>query len=94
VAKLTEEEIAERLARLEGWKREGDAITREYRFPSFRKAVEFINRVAELAEEADHHPDLFNSWRTVRLSLTTHDEGGLTERDFDLAGKINLIKVE
>lgn len=92
--KLTKEEIMNRLARLEGWRREGDSITREYTFPSFRKAVDFINRVAELAEEADHHPDLFNSWRTVRLSLTTHDEGGLTERDFNLAEKINQIELD
>ncbi len=92
MARLKEEEIAKRLTQLGGWTREGESISRSYKFPSFMKAMEFINKVAELAEDADHHPDLFNSWRTVRLSLTTHDEGGLTERDFNLATKINRIQ--
>ncbi|MFQ5838784.1 MAG: 4a-hydroxytetrahydrobiopterin dehydratase [Thermoplasmata archaeon] len=94
MVKLTEKEIEERLAQLEGWTRDGDSIARPYRFPSFMKAIEFINRVAELAEQADHHPDLFNSWRTVKLALITHDEGGLTERDFRLAARINEIDIE
>lgn len=94
MTRLSEEEITSRLAGLEGWKREGDSIARTWEFPRFMKAVEFINRVAELADGMGHHPDLFNSWRTVTLSLTTHDEGGLTERDFELASKINAIALE
>ncbi len=94
MARLSEEEIEERLSNLEGWTREGDFIERTYEFPSFMKAIEFINSVAELAEKADHHPDLYNVWRKVTLKFTTHDEGGLTKRDFSMASSINEIRVE
>ncbi len=90
----SEEEVQEHLASLEGWKREGNAIMRTYEFPSFERAIAFIDEVAELASEADHHPDIFNSRRTVTLSLTTRDEGGLTERDFALAAQINALTPE
>lgn len=92
--RLSEEEIEERLAKMRDWEREGNYIKRTYEFPSFMKAIEFINRVAELAEEADHHPNLENVWRTVILKFTTHDEGGLTKRDFNMASKINAIGIE
>ncbi len=92
--RLSEEEIEERLAKLKDWEMEGNYIKRTYEFPSFMKAIEFINRVAELAEEADHHPNLENVWRTVILKFTTHDEGGLTKRDFNMASKINAIGIE
>lgn len=94
MAKLSEEEIKGRLTNLEGWKREGDSISRTWEFPRFLKAIEFIQKVARLADEMEHHPDIFNHWRTVTLSLTTHDEGGLTERDFRLADKINGIALD
>ncbi|MFQ5920047.1 MAG: 4a-hydroxytetrahydrobiopterin dehydratase [Thermoplasmata archaeon] len=90
---LSEEEIDARLGALEGWTREDRFIQRTFKFPAFLKAIEFINRVAELAEEADHHPDLYNVWRTVTLKFTTHDAGGLTERDFNMASKINVLDV-
>ena len=90
---LSDEEVAARLESLEGWEREGRFIQRSFRFPRFLKAIEFINRVAELAEEADHHPDLYNVWRTVTLKFTTHDAGGLTERDFNMASQINALDV-
>ncbi|MEK6911602.1 MAG: 4a-hydroxytetrahydrobiopterin dehydratase, partial [Candidatus Thermoplasmatota archaeon] len=57
----------------------------------FKEAMAFLNRVAELAETANHHPDIWNSWNRVKLSLTTHDAGGLTERDFKLAKKIDAL---
>ncbi|MFQ5552541.1 MAG: 4a-hydroxytetrahydrobiopterin dehydratase [Thermoplasmata archaeon] len=91
---LSEEEIKARLGELEGWTREDRFIQRTFKFPRFMKAIEFINRVAELAEEADHHPDLSNVWRSVTLKYTTHDAGGLTERDFNMATKVNALELD
>jgi 4a-hydroxytetrahydrobiopterin dehydratase len=82
---LPDAEIAARLAELPGWERIGDEIVTSYEFPSFMEAIAFVNRVAELAEAADHHPDLDIRWRRVRAALSTHDQGGLTAKDFDLA---------
>ena len=90
--KLTEEQIAEHAAQLSGWRREGDEIVRDYQFENFKQALEFVNRVAEVAEGMDHHPDiLIHSWNKVRLSVTTHSVGGLTARDFTLAEQINQL---
>ncbi len=89
---LSEDEIARRLREVPRWSREGDLITRTWTFDDFPPALAFINRVGELAEAVDHHPDIYNSWATVRLSLTTHDAGGLTDRDFDLAKRIDALK--
>jgi 4a-hydroxytetrahydrobiopterin dehydratase len=86
---LSGEDVA---SRLEGsdWKREGDEIVREWKFKDFGEAMSFVNRVAEAAEEADHHPDiLLHGWNKVRLSLTNHSAGGLTAADFDMAGKFD-----
>lgn len=88
---LSEAEIAARLGEIPLWTREGKAITRTWTFDGFPPALAFINRVGGLAEASDHHPDIYNSWATVRLSLTTHDAGGLTARDFDLAKKIDRV---
>ena len=88
---LTEEEIAARLADVPKWTRTGSAIARTWKFDDFPPALAFINRVAELAEAANHHPDIYNSWNKVTLSLTTHDRGGLTDLDFDLAKKIDAL---
>ena len=73
------------------WKRTGSLITRTWTCVDFPQALAFINRVGQLAEEANHHPDIHNSWATVTLTLTTHDAGGLTDRDFDLARKIDAL---
>ena len=86
---LSEADIDRRLRELDGWAREGKAITRTWTFDGFPQALAFINRVGKLAEAANHHPDIYNSWATVRLSLTTHDAGGLTDRDFDVAKQID-----
>ncbi len=94
MTKLSELEIKERLSKAEGWRRDGDFIKKAFKFPSFRKAIAFINEVADLAEEEDHHPDLYNVWREVVLKFTTHDEGGLTERDFRMATRINELRKE
>ncbi len=86
--KLEEAAIASRLADLPGWRRQGDAIRRTVELPSFRAALAFVAYVGELAEAAGHHPDLDIRYSRVELTLTTHDAGGLTESDFDLARQI------
>jgi 4a-hydroxytetrahydrobiopterin dehydratase len=88
--KLTEEQIKAALSRLADWKREGDWLTRDLKFDDFKSAMEFVNRVAGEAEAVDHHPDiLIHGWNKVRLSVSTHSEGGLTGKDFKLAERIN-----
>lgn len=90
--KLGEEQIKDRLSRLADWRREGDWLMRELKFENFKAALEFVNRVADEAEDMDHHPDiLIHGWNNVRLSVTTHSEGGLTEKDFKLAERINAL---
>jgi 4a-hydroxytetrahydrobiopterin dehydratase len=91
--KLSDDQISAQLARIGNWHREGDEIIREYEFTNFNRAVEFVNRVAEQAEALNHHPDIFiHDWNQVRLSITTHDAGGLTEKDFNLAEHIERLK--
>jgi 4a-hydroxytetrahydrobiopterin dehydratase len=86
---LTDDEISERLAASE-WEREGEEIVREWKFDDFAAAIAFVNRVGRVAEEANHHPDIFlHGWNKVRLSLTNHSAGGLTETDFVLAGRFD-----
>jgi 4a-hydroxytetrahydrobiopterin dehydratase len=89
MGRLTDDEIADRL---EGgdWTREGDEIVREAQFADFLTAVAFVNRVAEAAEDANHHPDiLVHGYKHVRVTLSTHSEGGLTAADFTLAQRID-----
>jgi 4a-hydroxytetrahydrobiopterin dehydratase len=89
MALLSDDAIAERLRDSE-WRREGDEIVRDLEFDDFKAAIGFVNQVAELAEEANHHPDiLVHGWNKVRLSVTNHSEGGLTPADFDLAGRVD-----
>jgi 4a-hydroxytetrahydrobiopterin dehydratase len=88
---LSESEIAVRLKEIPLWSREGDSITRTWKFKDFPAALRFINKAGERAESMDHHPDIYNSWATVRLTLTTHDRGGLTNLDFDLAKQIDAL---
>ncbi|PDO10799.1 MAG: 4a-hydroxytetrahydrobiopterin dehydratase [Candidatus Reconcilbacillus cellulovorans] len=89
--RLADDEIAERLRGLPGWSREGDRIAKTFRFPTFMDAIRFVNRVAECAEAANHHPDIDIRYRRVRLSLTTHDEGGITEKDVTLAERVESL---
>lgn len=84
---LAEFEAAE--GRPQGWQFKDDRIEREWKFPNFAAALEFVNRVGELAEAADHHPDIHFGWGYARIELTTHDRGGVTDVDLALAGKIN-----
>jgi 4a-hydroxytetrahydrobiopterin dehydratase len=88
---LGEDDIASRLEQSQ-WRREGDEIVREWRFEDFGEAMAFVNRVAEAAEEANHHPDiLVHGWNKVRLSLTNHSAGGLTDADFEMAARIDRL---
>ena len=86
---LMETEIAPRLAAVPRWKEQGKEIIRTFEFRDFRAALAFVNKVGDLAENAGHHPDIDIRWNKVRLALTTHDAGGLTAKDFDLAAEID-----
>ena len=90
---LTAAEIEQRLAGAGEWRRgEDSSIVRELTFADFAAAIAFVNRVAELAEAANHHPDiLLHGWNGVRLTLSTHSQGGLTDADFQLASQIDLL---
>jgi 4a-hydroxytetrahydrobiopterin dehydratase len=89
--KLSEDQANDELDALGGsWEREGDQLINDYQFENFRRAMEFLNGVADLAEEADHHPDMFlHGWNKVRITLSTHSAGGLTMSDFTLARRID-----
>ena len=74
------------------WREEGEALVRDFEFANFRDALAFVNRVADVAEEANHHPDiLIHGWNKVRLTLSTHSEGRITDNDHALAGKIDAL---
>ena len=88
---LTPEEISDRLKEHAGWRQEGDYILRDFRFAAFTDAMSFVNRVAEVAEEIDHHPDITINYNKVRLTLSTHSEGGVTQKDLDLAARIEKL---
>ena len=87
--RLSPEEVRARVVSLTDWDLAGDAIRRRYKFASFKESIAFVNRVAELAERADHHPDILIEYDKVTLTLSSHDAGGLTERDFALARSID-----
>ncbi len=89
MARLSEDQVTARLAELPEWERQGDEIVRSYQAPSFLEGIAFVRRLAELAEAANHHPDIDIRWRTVRIALTTHDDGGLSAKDFALAAQID-----
>ena len=86
---LSDADISTALEGRPGWARAGDAITKEYAFDSFMDAIGFVDRIAERAEAANHHPDLEIHYNRVVVSLTTHDAGGISQKDFDLAGEID-----
>ncbi len=88
---LSDSEIESRLSDLEGWEREGDAITKTFELTDFVGSVEFVDRLVSPAEELGHHPDLSISWNRVTVSITTHAAGGLTANDFELARRIDAV---
>ena len=91
MAKLSAQEIQTGLAKLPGWTLKGVEISKTFRFPSFGAAIGFVDKVAEIADTADHHPDIDVRFDRVTLTLSTHSAGGLTERDFALAGEIETV---
>jgi len=91
MALLSDDEVAAGLAALPQWTRDGDAITRAVSATSFLEGIALVVAVARSAEEADHHPDIDIRWTTVRFTLSTHSEGGLTAKDFALAAEIDRI---
>jgi 4a-hydroxytetrahydrobiopterin dehydratase len=88
---LGKDEVREKLNLLPDWKEEGDKIVRLAEFPGFADAMDFVNAVAAKAEAAGHHPDIDIRYNKVRLALVSHDAGGLTQRDFDLAEAIEAL---
>ena len=86
---LSDEEISAGLANLSDWQRQGEGIERSFSFDGFVEAFGFMGSVALLAERANHHPEWSNVYNRVHIRLTTHDAGGLTRRDLDLAGEID-----
>lgn len=88
---LDENAVAGALATVPGWTREQAEIVRTFKFHSYMAGVEFVNQVARLAEEANHHPDIQLGWRKVTVRLSTHSKGGLTELDFELARKVDGV---
>lgn len=89
--RMSDDEVKAELSKLGGWEREGDGLVREFEFANFVGSVDFVNRLTPVAEEMNHHPDLSISWNKVRVSLSTHSEGGITENDFRLATKIDSL---
>ena len=94
MAVLTDEQVDAALPDLNGWEREDGALRRSVKFPAFLAGIEAVRRVAQRAEEKDHHPDIDIRWRTVTFALVTHSEGGITEKDLALAHDIDTIIAE
>jgi 4a-hydroxytetrahydrobiopterin dehydratase len=91
MALLSDQQIEQRLAERAHWERRGDAIVRTVVLDDFAASIELVNRIAPLAEEMNHHPDLEISWNRVTISLSTHSQGGLTGSDFALAEQIDAL---
>jgi 4a-hydroxytetrahydrobiopterin dehydratase len=89
--RLSHNKVRGELSKLGNWTLGRNIISRKFVFADFAQAMRFVNRVARLAEAANHHPDITISYNRVKLALTTHDEGGLTMKDFRLAGRINKL---
>ena len=91
MAKLNDGDIRAGLAKLSGWARQGDAISKKFTFGSFADGIRFVDRVAVAADAADHHPDIDIRWTAVTMTLATHSEGGVTAKDLKLAGEIEKL---
>ncbi|MBU3751735.1 MAG: 4a-hydroxytetrahydrobiopterin dehydratase [Mycobacterium sp.] len=91
MAVLSNDEVDAAAAELDGWQRSDGALRRAVTFPSFLDGIEAVRRVAEHAERTDHHPDIDIRWRTVTFALVTHSEGGITDKDVQMAGEIDRL---
>ncbi|HWG21757.1 MAG TPA: 4a-hydroxytetrahydrobiopterin dehydratase [Terracidiphilus sp.] len=89
---LSDSEVSSRLFALKSWQKQNGEIVRTFEFGDFRGSLTFVNKVGELAEKAGHHPDIDIRYNKVRLALVSHDAGGLTTKDFDLAGEIDGVQ--
>jgi len=90
--KLRPSEIAKDLRSLKGWRAEDDMLKRRYKFANFAEALQFVNQVGEIAEAADHHPDITFGWGYVEITFTTHDRGGITDFDIAAAKRVNELE--
>jgi 4a-hydroxytetrahydrobiopterin dehydratase len=88
--KLNTESVRGWLEQREGWKRRSNKLTKEFKFPSFRNSIVFVNRIATLADNLNHHPDIDIRYSTVTITLSTHDAGGITDKDLGLAEQIDF----
>lgn len=88
---LSKAEIQQKLKEMHDWSHQGKSIHKRYTFKSFMPAMDFVGKVAAAAEEAGHHPDITINYNVVGISLSTHSEGGVTDKDFDLARQIDQI---
>lgn len=91
MAVLTDEQVDAQLPELDGWERIDGALRRSVKFPAFLDGIDAVKRVAEHAEAQDHHPDIDIRWRTVTFALVTHSEGGITDKDLQMARDIDGI---
>lgn len=89
---LDDQTIRTRLDGIDGWTRDGDVIRKTYTLDSFPEAIAFVNRIADVAQKADHHPDIDIRFDRVACALSTHSQGGLTAMDFDLARTIDAVR--
>jgi len=90
MAKLSAQQITEKLKALPGWEYKNNAISKTFKFKEFLHGIEFVQKVAEIAEAADHHPDIAINYTRVTFTCSTHSDGGVTEKDFKLAGNIEI----
>ena len=88
MALLDDTQMSENLSGLAGWERAGNEIVKSYKLKDFIASIGFVNKIAILAEKADHHPDILIQYSSVKITLSTHSEGGITEKDFNLAAEI------
>ncbi len=91
MAALSKPEIQQKLKGMHDWSHQGKSIHKRYTFKSFMPAIGFVNKIAEAAEKAGHHPDITINYNVVGIALSTHSEGGVTQKDFDLAGQIDQL---
>lgn len=92
MAALSAVEIKQSLQKLEGWSFSANALHKKYTFQSFRLGIQFVDQIADAAESAGHHPDITINYNVVSIDLSTHSEGGVTQKDLDLASKLDQIR--
>lgn len=91
MAALSKQEIQQKLKGMHDWSQQGKSIHKRYTFKSFMPAIAFVNKIADAAEKAGHHPDITINYNIVGIALSTHSEGGVTHKDFDLAAQIDRL---